>query len=353
MKIRVLFVFVLLLVAALPIFAQDDNPTVLTVNGEDISAETFGERTLFEFGLTEQLALFRLQALERQATQYGVNVMQIAQQDPQFQSWLEELQDPSVLGLRVLDTLTNETLLQLYATENGIEVTEDDTLQAEYDFFGYDPDGVTEEQTTLYNEFVENFVNSILETGASEESLNGFFAQQALAAKVREQVAERDEFLFSDAAHILVDTEQEANAILALINDGEDFAQLAIERSLDSGSGAQGGALGNSPVLYYVTPFAQAIRDNEVGSLVGPVETQFGFHIIRIDDKTMQEVDEQTQGQLEGLLFQQWVLELTETAEVDIADNWAELVVVPEDDEPIAAEVTPELDAESTEEASD
>ena len=353
MKIRVLFVLALLMVAAIPIFAQDDNPTVLTVNGEEIGAETFAERTLFEFGLTEHLALFRLQALERQAAQYGVNVMQVAQQDPQFQRWLEELQDPTVLGLRILDTLSNEALLQQYAAENDITVTEEDTLQAQYDFFGYDPDAVTEEQTALYNEFVENFVNSILETGATESSLDGFFMQQALAAKIRAEVAERDEFLFADAAHILVDTEQEANAILALINDGEDFAELAIERSLDTGSGAQGGALGNSPVLYYVTPFAQAIRDNEVGSLVGPVQTQFGFHIIRIDDKSMQAVDAQTQAQLEGLLFQQWVLELTETAEVVIADNWADYVVVPEDDNTPDAEVTPEVAPESTEETED
>lgn len=354
MKLRILFVAMLLIAAAFPTFAQDDDPTVLTVNGDDITASTFGERTLFEFAITEQLARFRLQALERQAQQYGVTVQQFAQQDQQFQRWLEELQDPTVLGLRVLDTMGNETLLEQYAAENDITFTEEDTLAAQHRFFGYDPTIVTEEQTELYNEFVATFTEEIVAMGATEADLSAFYERQALAEAVRVAVSGQDEYLFTEAAHILVAEEDEANAILALINDGEDFAALATERSLDPGSGANGGVLGDSPVLYYVAPFANAIRDGEVGEIVGPVESQFGFHIIRIDSKEMRAVEDPQQAeQLEGLAFQQWILDLTESGEIEIADEWAEFVVVPDLGENAAAEATPEVDAEATEEAGD
>ncbi len=88
------------------------------------------------------------------------------------------------------------------------------------------------------------------------------------------------------SAHILVATEEEATTILDRLEDGEDFATLAIELSLDTGSGAAGGDLGCAVPAGYVTEFADATLAGEIGEVTGPVETQFGFHLIRVDSRT-------------------------------------------------------------------
>ncbi len=86
------------------------------------------------------------------------------------------------------------------------------------------------------------------------------------------------------SAHILVETEEEANEILGLLEGGADFAELAIERSVDTFSGEQGGDLGFNARGQFVPEFDDAVWNADVGELIGPVETQFGFHIIRVDE---------------------------------------------------------------------
>jgi parvulin-like peptidyl-prolyl isomerase len=83
--------------------------------------------------------------------------------------------------------------------------------------------------------------------------------------------------------HILVDSEAEADDILDQLDDGGDFEQLAGEHSIDTGSAQTGGDLGCNPEGSFVQPFEDAIRGAKAGDVVGPVQTDFGFHIIRID----------------------------------------------------------------------
>lgn len=88
------------------------------------------------------------------------------------------------------------------------------------------------------------------------------------------------------ARHILVGTEAEAKTLITQINGGADFAKLAAEKSRDEGSKAQGGELGWSPVNSYVRPFAEAMVKLQKGTMTAaPVQSQFGWHVIRLDDK--------------------------------------------------------------------
>jgi parvulin-like peptidyl-prolyl isomerase len=93
-------------------------------------------------------------------------------------------------------------------------------------------------------------------------------------------------------SHILVETEEEARDVLEELADGADFPTLALERSLDTGSAQQGGVLPctatSSLSTTYVAPFADAAIDAEIGVPTEPVETEFGFHIIRV--RTVDEV---------------------------------------------------------------
>jgi peptidyl-prolyl cis-trans isomerase C len=87
------------------------------------------------------------------------------------------------------------------------------------------------------------------------------------------------------ASHILVKELDEANALLAKINAGEDFAALAKEHSTDPGSGKEGGDLGWFEAGRMVKEFSDAAFAANAGDVVGPVETRFGFHIIKVHEK--------------------------------------------------------------------
>jgi foldase protein PrsA len=86
-------------------------------------------------------------------------------------------------------------------------------------------------------------------------------------------------------AHILVETRAEADDLKAQLDDGGDFAALATEFSLDPGSGANGGDLGCASPSGFVGPFAEATLAAELDTVTDPIETEFGFHLIVVNDR--------------------------------------------------------------------
>ncbi len=87
------------------------------------------------------------------------------------------------------------------------------------------------------------------------------------------------------ARHILVQTEEEAKAILADLKKGGNFETIAKEKSKDPGAAAQGGDLGYFTKDQMVAEFAEVAFKLDKGALSDPVKTQFGWHIIRVEDK--------------------------------------------------------------------
>ncbi len=87
------------------------------------------------------------------------------------------------------------------------------------------------------------------------------------------------------AAHILVKTEAEAKDIIAKIRKGAKFADLARLASDDPGSKENGGDLGWNAPTTFVKPFSDAMVKLKKGEMSEPIQTQFGFHIIRLDDQ--------------------------------------------------------------------
>jgi peptidyl-prolyl cis-trans isomerase C len=87
------------------------------------------------------------------------------------------------------------------------------------------------------------------------------------------------------ARHILVDKEDEAKALIAQIKAGGNFEELAKKNSKDPGSGANGGDLDFAKADSYVPEFSQAMAKLKKGEMTDtPVKTQFGFHIIKLED---------------------------------------------------------------------
>ena len=102
--------------------------------------------------------------------------------------------------------------------------------------------------------------------------------------------AEYDKFVAANggkeyrARHILVETEAQANAILASLKKNGKFEDIAKKQSKDPGSGANGGDLDWAAAGNYVKEFSDAMVALNKGQVSAPVQSQFGFHIIRLDD---------------------------------------------------------------------
>jgi peptidyl-prolyl cis-trans isomerase C len=87
------------------------------------------------------------------------------------------------------------------------------------------------------------------------------------------------------ARHILVETQEECEVLKQQIEDGADFAEVAQEHS-KCPSKKQGGHLGEFSPGQMVQEFDQVVFNEEVGKVHGPVQTQFGFHLIEITSRT-------------------------------------------------------------------
>jgi peptidyl-prolyl cis-trans isomerase C len=87
------------------------------------------------------------------------------------------------------------------------------------------------------------------------------------------------------ARHILVETEDEAKAVLAELKKGTDFAELARLKSKDPGAKSEGGDLGYFTKDQMVPEFSEVAFKLEKGQLSDPVKTQFGWHVIKVEDK--------------------------------------------------------------------
>ena len=87
------------------------------------------------------------------------------------------------------------------------------------------------------------------------------------------------------AKHILVDTEDECNEILAKVTNGEMTFEAAAKEFSKCPSGQNGGDLGEFGKGQMVPEFEQAAFEAEIGQVVGPVKTQFGFHLIKVEKK--------------------------------------------------------------------
>jgi peptidyl-prolyl cis-trans isomerase C len=93
------------------------------------------------------------------------------------------------------------------------------------------------------------------------------------------------------ARHILVETEDEAKAVLAELKKGADFAALAKSKSKDPGS-SEGGDLGYFTKDQMVPEFAEVAFKLEKGAISDPVKSQFGWHIIKVEDKRTRQIPE-------------------------------------------------------------
>jgi peptidyl-prolyl cis-trans isomerase C len=194
------------------------------------------------------------------------------------------------------------------------------------------------QQTALANSFdgslpprvtlsLENETRSL----TAGEVIEGVMAEPvdeaALQAAYEEQYTNAEAETEYNASHILVETQEEAQAIREELDGGADFAALARDKSTGP-SGPGGGSLGWFGAGMMVPTFEQAVMALEPGAVSDPVETQFGWHVIKLNETRQSEAPslDEVREELETQIRQTKVQEAIEgvTAEADVDRSGAE-----------------------------
>lgn len=246
--------------------------------------------------------------------------------DPRFAEQLAtgeqgEIQQKE-LARQYLTFLIHQELVREFAEGNDIDISDDRVA------------GLLRQQVTQSGGR-EAFERQLRESGVSETDVRTLLEQQLLRQRVAEAVvadrlseerlrevyAERQgDFAEVHAAHILVQTKQEADRIRGQATPA-NFGDLARQFSQDPGSAEGGGDLGTRPASAFVQPFARALLTAKPGEIVGPVQTEFGFHVIRVIDRQTQPfeaVRPQLVGDLRGRVFTEWLMERVGVAEIRV-----------------------------------
>jgi peptidyl-prolyl cis-trans isomerase C len=119
------------------------------------------------------------------------------------------------------------------------------------------------------------YVGQLLMERVDEASLTAYYQENIVDGPKQEEVRAR---------HILVDSREEAEAVIAAVKNGGDFIELAKKRSKGP-SGAGGGDLGYFDRDAMVAPFSEAAFKLKKGKISAPVKTQFGWHVIKLEDR--------------------------------------------------------------------
>ena len=223
-----IFTFLLFSIMFLKATQAQNIPIVANVNNEDISLETMI---------------------------HAMNELPPEIQSQPFMSYYEDLLE------RVID-------IKLFAQEGKkMKLDEEPSVRAAIDF-------VIEK--VLMQAFLSKYVQENIKEENLKASYNNFIADETSREEIK-------------ASHILMDTESEAIDVINMLNDGDDFAELAKNKSTGP-SGPSGGDLGWFKRGQMVPPFEKAafsLNKNEITQR--PVQTQFGWHVIKIFDKRIPE----------------------------------------------------------------
>lgn len=174
---------------------------------------------------------------------------------------------------------------------------------------------------------VENQTRGYVSGVAMEAVVLKAVTDEALQAAYDSRFKEAKAQTEYSAAHILVNTAEEAEALKAKLAEGADFAELAMVSSIDTGSGALGGELGWFGLGMMVKPFEDAVVAAKVGEVTGPVQSEFGFHLIlvketRVAEKpTLDQLRDELAAEIEKSAIQALVDSLTAAAAVTRSDE--------------------------------
>ncbi len=374
-------IIILILVGAV---AYDDvivpNQAVASAGGQNIITRDFQRRVIFERWRAGTMLASLYSQYSQISAQYAQSLLTDSQSP--YASMYSQLVSPTQMGQTVLTDMTDAVAIQQYANANNIKLDQADIDKRINDFFGYQPTPMTETPTTTptitptplvsatptttptvtpvpsqtatltptpyptgiptgtpgpteqKQQFDRNsadyFQRAVAATGLTEAEIRQVLAEEALRLKVRDIVVGKPEDTQEQikARHILVADEAKAKDIMAAIQQGESFADLAKADSTDTGSGGQGGELGWKGKGAYVQEFEDAVWSDKVkvGDVLGPIKSQFGYHIIQIEGREVRTLTDTEKTDLQNKKFNDWLTQLRKDKNVQTFEIWYQRV---------------------------
>ena len=173
---------------------------------------------------------------------------------------------------------------------------------------------------------IENEIRALLATVALGEVEDAATTDELIEKAYNDQYLDAAGAKEFNAAHILVETEDEAKDLVTKLESGVDFAQLARAKSTGP-SGPNGGALGWFGLGQMVPQFEQAVVIMDIGAISPPVKTQFGWHVIMLNEKrekpaaSLVEVRAQLIEQLQAVAVEKYLNNIELTADIKRSDR--------------------------------
>jgi parvulin-like peptidyl-prolyl isomerase len=207
---------------------------------------------------------------------------------------IDELFQAPYLELNTAKSLIDNKIVEYYADKNGLSPTEEEVNAQIEAVIAQNVNTDEIKQLVIqrygsldnYKAYIKPFIVEQIKrdnvkakvTEVTEEDMKTYFEENKEAITSENNQVK--------AAHILVDDKALAEDILKQIQDGEIiFSEAAVKYSTDQSNSENGGELGWFSRGDMVQPFEEAAFNAEVGTIVGPVETNFGYHLINVQDR--------------------------------------------------------------------
>lgn len=201
--------------------------------------------------------------------------------------WTQEVQGQTVKEMvkeQLLDSMVKEQLIMAYVKKSGYELK---TSEVEDSYAKFMEAVNKDEKTkTYYAEkgIDETFIKKQIEAQFMKEEFDTLIKADLEKDQAKLEDMYKTYPIQIRASHILVSDEAKAKELLKKINAGEDFAKLAKDNSVDTGSAKNGGDLGLFPRGVMVAEFEQAAFALKVGEVSQVVQSKYGYHIIKVTE---------------------------------------------------------------------
>lgn len=338
--------------------------TVVTVNEDTITQGEFqGRIRIHQRELLGQLNSY-------------MQMEQLFASDPQTLASIQELQNqirtqlayPELIGQEVIYSMIRETLIRQEAEKMGIRVLPEEIERRIQHSFGFYPEGTptpfptptpdatrvaaiaaasestpepsptsTLPQTPFptatpyvleaYEVDYEQFLDSLSDFGISESDFFIYIEAQLLEEKVREQFDPEIDRMAEHVLlqHILIFDEEIAQEALEQLESGDTWDDIVLEYSEDQNSRESSGDLGwktLDDMVRFLGQMGLAAFSAQVDEVVGPIESQYGWHLLRIVDRQDREILETAYQEAVDNAFETWIDDLTTEAEITVVDDW-------------------------------
>lgn len=350
-------VFALVAYGVIDRFVLTPKVTLIELEDQTISADQFEQQVKWRrrnliMDVDQMLMTFQQLGGTQEVFGYFEQQLMVA---------VNSLQQPLLVGQDVLQALTEDIILLVEAEKMGVIVDDvriDNEIQEAFGYFvggtatpaatlapsstpatsdnqDGEPDPTatpllqpTEYTEELFNNNYQEFLLSVKDVGISEETIRDIIKISVIREEIIEivsaDIAQEAEHVW--IRHILVADEDTANEVIEKLSDGEDFADLAAEYSLDTSNKDNGGDLDWFSRGAMVQPFEEAAFALEVGEISDPVQTDFGWHIMESLGKDDLLLDPSAYQQLRNQAYVDWISEKETIHQPIINENWTKYV---------------------------